>query len=701
MFAKNSSFPVRLLSSLMILILMFGSGGVTPAHAGGGGGGDADYYVKPGGGGDCSTWAQACDLQTALGLASSGQTIWVAAGLYKPTASTSERSATFQLRTSVPVYGGFNGTETSLDQRDPLTNVTILSGDIDNNDSQTPIITDPFTVTGNAANSYHVVTGASASLLDGFIITAGAANDGSACPLGCGGGIFNTPDSNPILSNITFSGNIAWFGGGVYSASTPELINVYLGNNAAYYGGGMYNDGTHTPGTNPYLTDVTFSDNSAVISGGGMFNYNSNPDMENIIFRGNTAPSGGGGGLFNAGTRNGVLPMQLTHVTFEGNAAFNGGGMYNDNGTNLTMIDVTFSGNVSSSDGGGMSNNLNSSPTLTNVTFFANTAVDQGGGLYNITDSSPTLKNITFQYNSANEGGGIYNSMNSNPVIRNTILWGNPGAGGAQIYNDATSTPVVSDSIIEGGYAGGSYIHTFDPKLGTFGDHGGFTHTISLLPGSPAVDSGWDPDCATTDQRGIFRPQGPYCDIGAYEFVATFADVPTNYWAWQFVERLYNYGVTGGCGGGNYCPSGNVTRAQMAVFLLKSKYGTSYSPPPASGTVFADVASDYWAAAWIEALAAENITGGCGGGNYCPNGNVTRAQMAVFLLRAKYGSSYYPPAATGSFADVPIDYWAASWIEQLAVEGITGGCGGGKYCPEGVVSRAEMAPFLVVTFGLP
>ena len=74
--------------------------------------------------------------------------------------------------------------------------------------------------------------------------------------------------------------------------------------------------------------------------------------------------------------------------------------------------------------------------------------------------------------------------------------------------------------------------------------------------------------------------------------------------------------------------------------------------------------------------------------------------MAVFLLRAKYGSSYSPPPATGVFSDVDLGYWAANWIEQLAVEGITAGCGNGNYCPEDEVTRDQMAVFLVKTFGL-
>jgi hypothetical protein len=76
--------------------------------------------------------------------------------------------------------------------------------------------------------------------------------------------------------------------------------------------------------------------------------------------------------------------------------------------------------------------------------------------------------------------------------------------------------------------------------------------------------------------------------------------------------------------------------------------------------------------------------------------------MAVFLLKAKYGSSYVPPAvgASTGFNDVPTNFWAAAWIKQLAAEGITGGCGGGNYCPTTPVSRDQMAVFLDKTFGI-
>jgi hypothetical protein len=126
-------------------------------------------------------------------------------------------------------------------------------------------------------------------------------------------------------------------------------------------------------------------------------------------------------------------------------------------------------------------------------------------------------------------------------------------------------------------------------------------------------------------------------------------------------------------------------------------------PAVGGSTGFGDVPTSHWAAAWIKQLAVEGITGGCGSGNYCPAEAVTRDQMAVFLLKTKHGPSYSPPGVGGStgFSDVHPTHWAAAWIKQLAAEGITGGCGAGVYCPGSPVTRAEMAVFLVRTFNLP
>jgi len=179
-----------------------------------------------------------------------------------------------------------------------------------------------------------------------------------------------------------------------------------------------------------------------------------------------------------------------------------------------------------------------------------------------------------------------------------------------------------------------------------------------------------------------------------------FADAPSGYWAFTFIEALARAGITAGCGGDNYCPTSPVTRAQMAVFLERGMKGSSYSPPAAMGNIFLDIGAGDFAASFIEQLAADGITAGCGNNNYCPDAVVTRDQMAVFLLRAKYGSAYSPPTATGVFGDVDMSHWAVRWIEQMAAEGITAGCGGGNYCPDAQVTRDQMAVFLVRTFGL-
>ena len=181
-----------------------------------------------------------------------------------------------------------------------------------------------------------------------------------------------------------------------------------------------------------------------------------------------------------------------------------------------------------------------------------------------------------------------------------------------------------------------------------------------------------------------------------------FRDVALDHWAFSWVERLADAGLTAGCGAEAFCPQDQVTRDQIAVLLLRGRHGASFIPPPATGTAFEDVPSDWWAAGWIEQLAAEGITGGCEGDNYCPSALVTRAQLAILLLRGKHGAAYAPPAATGSmFSDVPAGYWAASWIEQLAREGLTAGCGTARFCPDNSVSRAELAVFLTRTFDLP
>jgi hypothetical protein len=181
-----------------------------------------------------------------------------------------------------------------------------------------------------------------------------------------------------------------------------------------------------------------------------------------------------------------------------------------------------------------------------------------------------------------------------------------------------------------------------------------------------------------------------------------YIDVPPSNIFHADIVTIADLGITTGCGGGLYCPASPVKRAQMAVFLLKSLFGSSHVPP-VQGPFFNDVPPGSFAADWINELFTLGVTSGCGGGNYCPGDSVTRAQMAIFLLRTKLGSFYSPPPAVGIFGDVPVGSFGADFIEDLYNRGITGGCSTNPllYCPGSAVNRGQMATFLVRTFFTP
>ena len=268
------------------------------------------YHVKPiaSGIGDCLSWENACALQTALSIPYGSNEVWAMGGEYKPTEG-SDRAATFQLRYGLSVFGGFAGTEATRDQRDPAANVTTLSGDID--------------PTGDN-DSYHVVKGVTSATLDGFTVTKGNAN--GASPYDVGGGMYNS--GQPIVSNIIFNDNTATRGGGAYNK-----------------GGEVYN-----PQAAAVFTNVTFSHNSATW-GGGVYNYLAQPTFTNITFSGNSA-SQNGGGMANEES----IPS-ITNVTFSGNQATgSGGGMRNDNNSNPQIVNTIFWGNTATTSDPQISN---------------------------------------------------------------------------------------------------------------------------------------------------------------------------------------------------------------------------------------------------------------------------------------------------------------------------------------------------------
>ncbi len=239
---------------------------------------------------------------------------------------------------------------------------------------------------------------------------------------------------------------------------------------------------------------------------------------------------------------------------------------------------------------------------------------------------------------------------------------------GTMIFRDGSTT--LSTLNVSSGYA--------------------FYSTAALAYGSHAITASYSGDSVFVASVSPVLTQA----VG-------FLDVPSTSGFYPFVNTLARNGITSGCGNFDYCPNASATRAQMAVFLLTSKDGSAYTPPACSAPVFPDVPCSSPYAVWVNELSRRGVTSGCGGGQYCPNTAVTRGQMAVLLLRTKDGSTYTPPACTTApFSDVPCSSTLAIWIQELVHRGITAGCGGGKYCPDSPVTRGQMAVFLVTTFSL-
>jgi len=213
-----------------------------------------------------------------------------------------------------------------------------------------------------------------------------------------------------------------------------------------------------------------------------------------------------------------------------------------------------------------------------------------------------------------------------------------------------------------------------------------------LTATTPALSPGTLNDVVVSDPDGA-------SGVLEMSFVADFLDVPPSHQFYPYVTELVYNRLTAGIGGGLYGVEMAVLRQQMAVFILKAEHGVCYAPPDCKGT-FADVPCPSPFADWVEQLFTEGITGGCGGGNYCPTSPVRRDQMSAFLLKAEHGESYVPPDCAGIFGDVPCPSLFANWIEQLAAENITGGCGNGNYCPLSNNTRGQMAVFITKTFGL-
>ena len=253
---------------------------------------------------------------------------------------------------------------------------------------------------------------------------------------------------------------------------------------------------------------------------------------------------------------------------------------------------------------------------------------------------------------------------------------------------DSAPAPGVAGTASVPSVAGHTYTWSIDGDAGAIITSGQGTPQITFLAQIPG---------AATLEVTEFSSPGCGTASAALDVPVDFFDVPQGHPFHADIVTIARDDITAGCGGGNYCPSDPVTRAQMAVFLLKSKNGSDWTPQE-FGPIFADVPNGSFACYWINNLWGNNITSGCGDNNYCPDASVTRAQMAVFILKTL--GEYYPPQGPQIFDDVPPGSFASNFIDALYNQGITGGCSviPKLYCPDGIVNRGQMAAFLVRAF---
>lgn len=509
-------------------------------------------YVQPVavGDGDGSSWDNATTLQDALqSRAQAGDEVWVVAGVYSPGPDPED---TFTLDDGVAVYGGFAGTETSRDQRDPRANLTVLSGDIGGDDTNTPDGITPTSADIVGDNTRNIVTVATdataATVLDGVTLTGGQASTFDSnlrgCPASCGGGLL-IRNSAPTIADVRFIGNQAsTTGGGLYVGfASPTLRDLYFAGNRGAQGGGMYIRDSALTMTNvtfeandardrvqqgdggglyiAFESDVTinggqFLNNQVALRGGGIYALNSTLAVTNVQFTGNTQQTGstartgrGGGGMIAVD-----VALTLTNVSFAGNSAEFGSGLQlNDSPERYTSPDAR--------------------AVLTNVSLSGN---DNSAIACNGCRMRATNISIAGNWSDASGGGITTGGQEVLVDLRNSIVWGNQTGGPSfvdpNVDTHSSAEYSVIHSLIEGQNPPGAgnldgtaprndplFVAVPDPFAAPTpeGD-------LQLQDGSPAINAGSNaliadvpPPGDTTDLAGNPRISNDIIDLGAYE----------------------------------------------------------------------------------------------------------------------------------------------------------------------------------------
>ncbi|MCH8061585.1 MAG: hypothetical protein IH861_03680 [Chloroflexi bacterium] len=370
-----------------------------------------------------------------------------------------------------------------------------------------------------------------------------------------GGGIFNNAGGTLTVTDSAVDDNSAGeSGGGIDSRGDTTVIGSSISDNSAATliarpGGGLFNG----EGGTMSITDSTISGNSAT-NAGGIANGNGTITLNDSTVNDNTATDSGGG-IVNASGVAATATMTISDSTINGNTAVFGGGIRNFDDltlSNSTVSDNSVSGGVFN-EGGGI-NNRQGTMTIDSSTISGNTSTQLGGGIFN-DDGAMKVTNSTVSGNSVQgAGGGIFNDLGPIDIVNSTIS-GNSADGAGGIFNNEGTTTlknsIIADNPSFGDCDGALFVslgHNLDSDgtcnltaasdlpntislLGLLQNNGGPTETHALLLGSPAIDvipvagcTDVDGNSITTDQRGVPRPQGLDCDIGAFELEQAVVD---------------------------------------------------------------------------------------------------------------------------------------------------------------------------------
>ncbi len=381
------------------------------------------------------------------------------------------------------------------------------------------------TVRKSVIEGSHALTGAGIQAESAtLIIDASTIRNNATGAAGIGGGVFVKDDAALTVRDSRLSGNTAGFGGAlaIEGVSDADVLRSTLDGNTAENGGGVYIESSASwPTSYLTVTDSTIRDNTASQDGGGIYTR-SKIAVVRTTLRTNHATQGGGGGI--AVRPNPTSSLDIRDSTISGNTAVFGGGIEAQGAPGAAaahqIVNSTISNNRVNGDGGGVSAYSGVQLSFYNSTIAGNVMyrkIGQGGLL---------------------RGGGIFTAA-STVHLRNTIVADN-------IYTNGLTTTTADDcftydqsvdslgwNLIESTanclISGTTYgnITGTDPKLAPLEGDGGRTETRALLPHSPAIDAGEQPACRdgygatlAADQRGVQRPQGAGCDIGASELAS-------------------------------------------------------------------------------------------------------------------------------------------------------------------------------------